>query len=140
VALQWTSALSVGVPAIDAQHRELFARVDRLLDAVLRRDRPAAIQLMAFLREYTVVHFAAEERLMEQTGFRELEPHVLEHRRFTAALRVLEADYRERGATAEVVYRLEREAVEWLRNHVLSTDQVMARWVLAGHAAEAQTA
>jgi hemerythrin len=140
VALQWTSALSVGVPEIDAQHRELFARVDRLLDAVLRRDRAAAIQLMAFLREYTVVHFAAEEQLMEQSGFREMEAHLLEHRRFTAALRILEADYRAEGATADVVYRLEREAVDWLRNHVLSTDQLLARWVLAGHAVVAQTA
>ena len=135
VALQWTSALSVGVPEIDSQHRELFARVDRLVEAVLHQDRQEAIRLLGFLREYAVVHFAAEERLMEQSGYAALDAHLVEHRRFTATLRVFEADYRQHGPTADLIYRLQREAVDWLRDHVLSTDMALGRWVLASRRA-----
>ena len=49
--LQWTTALSVGVDEIDAQHQELFRRVDRLLDAMARNDRSEAARLLEFLLE-----------------------------------------------------------------------------------------
>jgi hemerythrin len=131
VALHWTSALSVGVREIDSQHRELFARIDRLLDAMLRNDRSEAARLLAFLREYVVVHFAAEERLMEETAYPDLQHHVAEHRRFGAQMRELDAEFREAGPTASLVLRLEHEAVGWLHDHVYFTDVAMGRWVMA---------
>jgi hemerythrin len=140
LALQWTTALSVGVPEIDAQHRELFARIDRLHDAVLHRDRQEAVRLLGFLREYAVVHFAAEERLMEQAGYLDMARHVAEHRRFTATLREIDVHYRQAGASAELVFRLEQQAVAWLRDHVYFTDVALGRWVLASHTADARMA
>jgi hemerythrin len=131
VALHWTSTLSVGVHELDAQHRELFARVDRLLDAMLRNDRSEASRLLAFLREYVVVHFAAEERLMEEAAYPDLQRHVAEHRRFAAQMRELDAAFREEGPTAALVLRLEREAVAWLYDHVYFTDVAMGRWLMA---------
>jgi len=131
VALHWTTALSVGVREIDAQHRELFARVDRLLDAMLRGDRSEAARLLAFLREYVVVHFAAEERLMEETAYPALQRHPDEHRRFDAMLRELDAEFRDEGPTASLVFRLEHLAVAWLHDHVTFTDAAMGRWLLA---------
>ena len=138
--LQWTAALSVGDDVIDAQHQELFRRVDRLLDAMARNDRSEAVRLLEFMLDYCDAHFAAEERLMEQSAFAGLAAHLTEHRRFTAVLRVLDADYREHGLTAELVYRLQREAVDWLRDHVLSTDMELGRWVLTSRAFDSQPA
>ena len=140
MALQWTTALSIGVPEIDAQHRELFARIDRLLDAMLQRDRQEAVRLLGFLREYAVVHFAGEERLMEQTGYADMPRHVAEHRRFALALRQIDADYRALGASADLVLRVEQVAVGWLRDHVYFTDVALGRHVLAGHSADTGTA
>jgi hemerythrin len=131
VALHWTSALSMGVRELDAQHRELFARIDRLLDAMLRNDRTEAARLLAFLREYVVVHFAAEERLMEETAYPDVQRHVAEHRRFGAQMRELDAEFREEGPTASLVLRLEHEAVAWLHDHVYFTDVAVGRWVMA---------
>jgi hemerythrin len=129
VALQWTSVLSVGVPELDAQHEELFARVDRLLDAMLRHDRSEAIRLLGFLREYVVVHFEVEERLMVESGFPNAACHIDEHRNFAATLRAIDADYRETGATPGFVLRLEKEAVAWLADHVAFTDVALGRWI-----------
>jgi hemerythrin len=131
VALQWSSALSIGVSDLDAQHRELFARVDRLLDGMLHGERSEAAQLSAFLREHVVLHFAAEEQLMRGLGYPETTAHCAEHQAFAASMLELDAALRSRGATAELVLRLEREVVAWLRDHVYVADVALGLHVTA---------
>ena len=137
MALQWTSTLSVGVEEIDAQHRELFVRVDRLHDAMLRRDRSEAAALLAFLLDYAVVHFEAEERLMAATGYPEAARHREEHQAFRAELSGLQERFEERGLTAALVLDLEKRAVAWLREHVYHSDAAVGRWVRQARAAPA---
>jgi hemerythrin len=131
VLLQWTTALSIGVPEIDAQHQELFRRVDRLLDSMSRNDRSEAQRLLDFLLEYVEVHFSAEERLMAETAFLDAARHAAEHRAFRAAMQALDAEFRAQGATATLVVRLEQEAVGWLKEHVYFTDVALGRWLVA---------
>jgi hemerythrin len=128
MALQWTSVLSTGVRRLDEEHRELFRRVDKLMDAMLHGDRSEAERLLAFLREYVPDHFAAEERLMEARGFPEAARHAEEHHRFSGALHRLDFMLRETGPTAALVLDLERLVVSWLEQHVYESDAAMARW------------
>jgi hemerythrin len=129
VALQWTSTLSVGDEAIDAQHRELFVRLDRLHDAMLRRERAEALRLLAFLRDYSVVHFEAEERLMAEAAYPEAGRHAQEHEAFRASLRGLQEHFEAEGLTAGLVLDLERRVVGWLREHVYHSDVGLGRWI-----------
>jgi hemerythrin len=131
VALRWTSALSLGVPELDAAHQELFRRFDRLLDAMLQNERGEALQLIAFLRDYVVNHFGAEERLMQELQYPEMQHHVEEHRAFAAALKEIDASFLEEGPTAMLVLQLEERAVNWLRDHVYFTDVSLGRFVLS---------
>jgi len=131
LALQWTSALSVGVEEIDEQHQELFRRVDRLLDAMLANDRGEAGRLVAFLLEYVEFHFAAEEALMQRCRFPGAAAHEAEHAALAAGVRELAEDFRAQGATAALVLRLERELCDWLRDHVYLSDAALGRFVLA---------
>ena len=137
MALQWTSTLSVGVAEIDQQHQELFRRIDRLLDSMLRNDRSEAARLLDFLAEYVIVHFADEESLMEGTGYPDLQRHTEDHRRFRATLRDISLAFAERGPTASLVLRLEQEVVGWLKDHVYFTDVALGRFVLAHRASAA---
>jgi len=134
VALQWTSTLSVGVPELDEQHRELFRRIDRLLTAVLHQDRSEAERLLAWLRGYVKDHFAAEERLMAEVAYPDAERHVQEHREFARRLAAIDADFAAHGPTAAVVFALEQQAVGWLRDHVYFTDVALGRYVHARQA------
>ncbi len=129
LALQWSSALTLGVPDLDAQHRELFTRVDRLLDSMLHGDRGEAATLAAFLREHVVLHFAAEEQLMQELRYPDTARHTEEHRAFAASMLELDSAFRERGTSAELVLRLEREVVAWLRDHVYVADVALGRFV-----------
>jgi hemerythrin-like metal-binding protein len=64
MTFEWSPQLAVGAEVIDAQHRELFHRVDRFVRA-LTEHAPAAetMHLLGFLGEYVVTHFADEEAL-----------------------------------------------------------------------------
>jgi hemerythrin len=131
LALQWSSALSIGVPDLDAQHRELFARVDLLLDSMLHGDRGEAASLAAFLRQHVVLHFAAEEQLMGDLRYPNAARHAEEHRAFAASMLELDAAFRELGTSRELVLRLEREVVAWLRDHVYVADVALGHFVTA---------
>jgi hemerythrin len=131
VALQWSSTLSMGVPSLDAQHRELFDRFDRLLDSMLHGDRVEAVHLSAFLREHVVLYLAAEEQLMLDLNYAEAANHTAEHHAFACKVLALDAAFRDHGPTAELVLRLEREVVTWLRDHVYVADVALGHFVAA---------
>ncbi len=131
MALRWTSALSLGVAELDAQHEELFRRVDRLLDAMLARDRSEASSLLAFLQRHVTDHFAAEEQLMRELSFPDAALHAAEHVAFAAEIEALARVLAMEGATARLVLRLEHQVTRWLQDHVYATDHALARFVVA---------
>ena len=131
MALRWTSTLSIGVAELDAQHEELFRRFDRLLDAMLARDRSEASHLIAFLQHYVRDHFAAEERLMREVAYPDAMLHAAEHAAFSSEIDTLARLLADEGASARLVLRLEREVTSWLQGHVSSTDHALARFVVS---------
>src|SRR5512134_3985517 len=80
--IRWTPALAVGDADIDDQHRELFRRAARLIDALRSGDRGEVLPTLAYLEAYAVHHFAGEERLMRELGYPGLAEHVAAHGRF----------------------------------------------------------
>jgi len=140
LALQWSSTLSLGVPDLDAQQRELFDRVDGLMDAMLRGHREEVPKVARFLREHVVLHFAAEEQMMLDLGYPEAANHTAEHHAFACKMLALDAAFRDGGPTAELVLRLEREVVAWLRDHVYVADVALGQFVSAALASKARPA
>ena len=127
--LAWNATLSVGVTQIDEQHQELFRRVDRLLDAMLKQDRAEVARLLAFLQEYVVVHFGTEEALMRERSYPSYRDHLEEHRRFTRDLERLRGEHDASGATAALVHKVRREVCDWLTSHVCVTDVALGRYL-----------
>src|SRR5271157_459906 len=80
-------ASAVGVRAMDDQHSILMDAVDVLHRASMRgAGRQQIGELLNQLLEFTRMHFASEEKLMEQFGFPGLAEHRAEHRRFLSHL------------------------------------------------------
>lgn len=81
----WTQEMSVGVARIDAQHQELFEAAGRMLAALKGQNpEPELRETLAFLRRYTLRHFAAEEAALQASGY----PGLMEHRAVHAALSI----------------------------------------------------
>lgn len=134
-ALQWTPALAVGLAEIDAQHQELFRRAERLIAALRAGDRGEVLPLLAYLDEYVVHHFEAEERLMKQVGYPGREAHAAAHQAFRADFAALVKDFRRTGPTALIALTIHNWLSDWLRMHIGGVDLALGKFVAARGAA-----
>jgi hemerythrin len=134
----WSASLSVGHPEIDAQHRELFARADDLIDAMMAGRAAAEMeQLFVFLRDYCRDHFSMEEKLMVSTRYLLASSHVTQHREFQRQFQEVEDLMAERGATSLVVLGTKDLIRGWLVNHVSTVDLKLANHLTARGASAA---
>jgi hemerythrin-like metal-binding protein len=123
VPLEWEPALSVGVPEIDVQHRQILHRLRRLHAALAEgreRDVKSAVR---FLERYVAEHFATEEAWMEEFGYPGEARHLAEHAEFLdklAAARVAGSAH-----SHEHVFFVRR----WLEVHVVEHDVKLARFL-----------
>jgi hemerythrin len=132
----WTPELAVGVEAIDAQHRELFARVDALLRAAREGRGPVeALHVLGFLGEYVVEHFALEEALMREGAYPGLAAHRAEHAALERRFAALRTSFARAGADDALAESIEAELCGWLVRHVAGTDRALGAWCAARPAA-----
>jgi len=119
--VEWTEALSVGVPELDEDHRRLFDVINRVLEAERRGE---SVQwVIQELTLYANEHFAREERLMAEAGYPGLDAHREAHRAFIEWLTSVKTAH---GANAETRHYLAgtvREFLQgWLADHIMETD------------------
>lgn len=127
--LQWCEAMTVGVPALDADHRCLV-RIINLLSEASTTDTPALIEtVLETLLIYSRFHFSREERVMAGCRFPGFEFHTVEHAGFTRhiqALRQRVSDRLDAGVAAELYDYL----TNWLRHHILIQDMAYKPFVI----------
>lgn len=123
----WTNEFKLGLPAIDADHRELLDLCNEFLEAA-QADR--AITDLAIildrLIQRTRAHFLAEERLLDRHGYPGFAIHKAEHERLLAQAATLKARYSEthqgddlRHLTVETADFLQT----WLLDHICTNDR-----------------
>ncbi|MCM2333689.1 MAG: bacteriohemerythrin, partial [Anaeromyxobacteraceae bacterium] len=125
----WDPSLAVGHDAIDAQHRELFLRLDRLIAAMGAGDRQEIVRLFDFLGGYVVEHFGMEQQLMESVGYPAYPSHKAAHERFVRDYQDLRRSFEANGATASITLKVKDWTGEWLRAHIGQTDRQLAAFL-----------
>jgi hemerythrin len=137
--VRWTPQLSVGVEEIDAQHRELFRRVDLFLAAMAERRGARELEpLLRYLRTYAQEHFAQEQQLMEFSGYAALGDHLEEHQAFESRCEELADELAGTGPTLGLARELVGLLVEWLSAHVSTTDRRFGAYLAAFRARRGQ--
>jgi hemerythrin len=129
VPIDWNDSFAIGVPVIDAQHRELFARVASFEAALERGDAQAIARTFGFLREYALVHFAQEERLIHEARYPREDEHKEKHAQFVERLAALVREHETSGATAFLGLRTRNWITVWLLDHVAGDDQAVGRFI-----------
>ena len=120
----WKDAYRVGINAIDEQHKSLFDIVNRLEGASQgRHDRQVLVLTMQAMSDYIAVHFATEEKYMEQFGYPGLKEHRAQHESCSNKM-----------VTFMIAVNQERPLVgtnmvaflkDWVTRHILDVDQQM---------------
>jgi hemerythrin-like metal-binding protein len=129
-AFQWNPDYSVGVKAMDDQHRKLFELVDKLSRAMhAGRGTEVVGEVLLSLIDYAKYHFSAEEKLMEKHKYTGLPTHRGEHRYFTEKMQAFQedCDAGNRGITPELLTFLQK----WLKNHIQVVDRRYSRFLNA---------
>ena len=121
----WHSKYETGDEQIDSQHKEIF----RLVESVIETSYANAGKIdsaMEFLAGYTATHFAHEEKLMDMCKYPLSDMHKKQHYDFVESVvglmgRVAKESDAERNRTD-----IESVVVDWLADHVLGSDKIMA--------------
>ena len=136
VRIRWTEEMSVGHAGIDNDHRMLIDLINQLAAAERGNDRASAEFVIDELIQYTMLHFAREEEVLERLGYPDLARHMASH--FALARQVMAL--RERFANG-LSGRLSSEILDflsgWLSNHILREDMLYAPQIRAAGAAGA---
>jgi hemerythrin-like metal-binding protein len=121
--LVWKDEYSVGIEAIDQDHRKLLNLINQFQTAVLyRTGREFEEEAFDALVDYTRTHFRREEDLMEKYGYPDFEGHRDQHRKMIAQVEACMAQYTAEGRQVP----LERAVAflqDWLITHINGTDQ-----------------
>lgn len=127
----WDESCWVGIHKLDDQHKALFATLNRLHDHLMSQSAPALIdkELSNLIRQ-TMVHFNAEEEIMQTHGYPGYALHKMMHELLLQQLvdvQALEAnDY-----SKSWIDRLELAdfLLAWLVSHIVDEDKKIGAFV-----------
>ena len=126
----WTNDLSVGVPEIDEQHKELFDCLARVEQAIDEKQRGSSVFFaLDQLADYARIHFAVEEIEMRIHRYPDFDAHVEQHRTFESRVKQFSEEALHRNVFEDVRDFLNN----WLVEHIQIADKAYAPYLVAGN-------
>ncbi|HMK89904.1 MAG TPA: bacteriohemerythrin [Methylocystis sp.] len=120
--ITWTAdKFATNVSAHDAEHKDIFAKVNALGDAVGSGDRGSVGKALDTLISTVAEHFASEEANFAKYGYPETPSHKAEHDKLVAACLDLQKKFH--AGEAEVTGETADFVVGWLTNHIPNIDK-----------------
>lgn len=122
---KWKPAYSCNIAEIDKQHKNLFEIGSRIYDAAAVNDGydhyDEIMSIIEELKNYTIKHFAYEEKLMEENNCPILDIQRIEHKFFIKKLQRLETKDTENQQN-ESLMEMVAFVADWVSSHILKTD------------------
>jgi len=88
--LHWDDRYSVGIAAVDHEHKELIDLINRIHDEASRaQSKDTVVAFFGDLLRGVSAHFALEERFMREHGYDQLVAHKNDHEHLLDELREL---------------------------------------------------
>ena len=127
----WKERYELGVDRIDAQHRELFERIQLFVQTVRsEEDWKSKIsrvnETLEFMKLYVVEHFHDEEAYQREIGYPGYEMHKAKHDGMVQYVLDTYAEYERKGYDQQLMQQFSGKLLAWLINHVASDDQRIA--------------
>ncbi|MDR3439445.1 hemerythrin family protein [Telmatospirillum sp.] len=123
--IAWSSEMTVGVPFLDDEHRELIKLINEL-DAISANANRAEVESgLACLATYAVKHFHDEESFMTRIHFSRIALHQQQHDEFMTKVQSFLARLKGEDHTKLVLEILDFLADWWL-DHILEEDKAYA--------------
>ena len=119
--LHWKDRYTVGVAAVDHEHKELIGLINRLYNEVAAQaSKQAVVDFFGDLFKAISSHFALEERLMRERRYDQLIQHKNDHERLLDEIRDIMEDFEACDHFDEK--HLARRLDAWFSRHFESHD------------------
>lgn len=115
----------LGVPAMDRNHREFVDLINRMAEAT----NPVFAYLFPEMVQHTHAHFAAEEVMMRETGFRAVAEHREMHQRVLGEMDWFGKRIPKGHLTLARNYVVE-QLPGWFAEHAVTMDSALAAHIL----------
>ncbi len=130
--IAWNSSYEVGIYSVDTQHKHLVDLTNRLYRACTGEKQDLAKEFQTVMKElvdYVMFHFKDEERIMQEVDYPNFKEHKQKHEQFIKEILSAVSEYTEgqKFVPDNFAFFLR----DWLFNHILMTDKVMAKYYLA---------
>lgn len=131
MSLQWDEKLASGSSEIDTQHKELFKRIDSLLNAFNKGTvgRDEVSKIIQYLSEYVVFHFGNEEKYMAQYSYSSTSAHKAQHEQFVKTFGKLKERMLMEGINPQLAEDTKQLCVDWLINHIKYSDRALGMYL-----------
>lgn len=123
--IPWSGDYSVAIDTLDEHHQYLFRLTNTLHDTISKRQGSKRIAtILAALKQYSIIHFGEEERMMRHYGYPRLDSQVSEHRYFIKKLDEFWGSFKKSPLSLgfDMIYFLR----DWLINHIVKEDKQLA--------------
>jgi len=125
--INWTNEFSIGIPHIDSQHQKLVEMVNNLHAAMLKGQAKDALgKLLDELKNYTVYHFASEEKVQQECNYPGYQAHKILHDKLTE--QVVEFQNKFKSGNATISSDLLGFLKDWLINHIQREDKKIGQF------------
>ena len=124
--LQWKDEYSVGIDAVDYEHKQLIDLINRLSEELDAKDFKLTVPaFFGDLLRGISAHFALEERFMREHHYSRLGPHKADHERLLDDLRdIMDVfEHTEKIDAATLTDRLD----DWFSRHFRTHDAELHR-------------
>lgn len=120
--IKWTDNLSVEIPSIDAQHKELIKIINELYEAMSQgKGKDILGKTLDRLVTYTKTHFSTEESYFSKFNYPDKDSHIGKHKELVSKAIDLQSKFKSGNLmiTIEVMNFLK----DWLSNHIQKIDK-----------------
>lgn len=125
----WTEDMTVGNDVLDMQHQKMFGKINELLEAIINEEGEHVVdEMVGFFKEYMDQHFKYEEKYLIENGYPDAEKHKGKHDVFIAKYYELKKKLDDGADPGKVVLEIENFMGSWLTQHILTEDQLYARY------------
>ncbi len=125
----WTEDMTVHNDVLDMQHKQLFGKINELLEAIINDTAHDVMdEMVHFFKDYMDQHFKYEERYLAENEYPDVEAHKQKHDVFVDKYYELKDKIRDGVDANKIVLDIENFMGSWLTQHILVEDQVYAKY------------
>lgn len=120
--VKWSEELSVGIKELDNEHKKLIELLNQLYTGMKNREVNTVIKpILDSLVNYTLSHFAHEEKYFKKYNYPKAVEHIKEHENFKKEVSVFMEDFdaRKVALSSHMLNFLSA----WVTNHIKKQDK-----------------